>query len=51
MLIGSDASIVLNPVRASFFENSFDFCKPMPCRNYRFYIIFKIESEYPVVNG
>ena len=38
-LIGPNATIVLDPLRASYFENTYDFYKPIP------------NSEYPVVAG
>jgi len=38
-LIGPGATIVLDPLRASYFENTYDFYKPIP------------NSEYPIVAG
>lgn len=39
MLIGKNAKVVINPTRASFIDNEWDFYKPNP------------NSEYPVVDG
>jgi len=39
MLVGPNASIVVDPVRASFIDNAYDFYKPDP------------RSEYPLVDG
>ena len=39
MLIGPNPKIIIDPIRASFIDNEWDFYKPIP------------SSEYPIVDG
>jgi hydroxymethylglutaryl-CoA synthase len=39
LLVGPDATFVLEPIRATYMNNNYDFYKPDP------------SSEYPVVDG
>lgn len=39
MLVGPDAPLVIDPIRATFMDHAYDFYKPDP------------RSEYPIVDG
>ena len=49
-LIGPNAPIRIEPVRATFIDNQYDFFKPNPCKAILVLIMFVV-NEYPLVDG
>ncbi len=44
MLIGPDAPIVVNPIRATYMEHAYDFYKPDPSKLYYILIPLKFKK-------